>query len=330
MANLLDEKEPIYFGDLALKNPVFYAPLAGCSDFPFRQMSAKYGPALMFCEMVKMDALVRNHSTTLSMLEYEESMRPIGAQICGSKPEYAAQSAKMMEDLGFDVLDLNCGCPVDKVTKDGSGSALLKTPEKIGEILANAIAAVNIPVTLKVRAGWDDTSINAHEITKVAEDAGAKAIFVHGRTREQAYRGPANWNHIKACVDAATTIKVIGNGDVNDPESAERMLKETGCDGVLVARGTMGSPWIVEDILRYFSGRKPLERTVAMRRLALLEHFERTRKYSNDKRTLIDMRRVGCWYFKKSSRTKEFRSKISHSQSVEEVEDLIRHFSFDS
>lgn len=321
-------KRPFQLGHLTLDNPIFYAPLAGCSDYPFRQMSAKYGPALMFCEMVKMDALIRNHQGTLQMLDYAESMRPIGAQLCGSRPEYAAPTARMVEDLGFDVLDLNCGCPVDKVTKDGSGSGLLRNPERIGEILANMVAAVKIPVTLKVRAGWDEESINAHEITKIAEQAGAKAIFVHGRTRKQAYRGPANWDHIKACVEAATSIKVIGNGDVFDPDAAERMFNETGCDGVLVSRGTMGQPWIVEDILRHFRGQNPLKRTVAMRRLALLEHFKLTYEYSSERRALVDMRRVGCWYFKKSPKTKEFRGKISKAATLQEIEQLITEFHF--
>jgi tRNA-dihydrouridine synthase B len=146
-------KIPFQLGNITLPNNIFYAPLAGCSDFPFRKMSAKYRPGLMYCEMVKMDALIRHDQNTFHILDYDPSMHPIGGQICGSKPEIAGQAAKIIEDLGFDVVDLNCGCPVDKVTKDGSGSGMLKTPELIGEVLANMVAAVKIPVTVKIRAG---------------------------------------------------------------------------------------------------------------------------------------------------------------------------------
>ena len=208
----------------------------------------------MFCEMVKMEALLRKVPGTYQMLEYSEEMRPIGGQICGSNIELAGPCAKVIEELGFDVVDLNCGCPVDKITKDGSGSGMLKNPERIGDMIAEMVAAVRIPVTLKVRAGWDEASINAAQITQIAEKAGAKAIFVHGRTRQQAYKGPANWDHIKACKEVATTIQVIGNGDVFTAEAALKMFAETGCDGVLVSRGTMGQPWIVDDIRRALQG----------------------------------------------------------------------------
>lgn len=250
-------KKSFVLKNTVLPHNIFYAPLAGCSDFPFRQMSAKYRPGLIYCEMVKMDALVRNDAGTFHMLDFSKEMHPIGAQICGSKPSIAGQAARIIEDLGFDVVDLNCGCPVDKVTKDGSGSAMLKTPHLIGEVIANMVAAVNIPVTVKIRAGWDESSVNAPLITRIAEEAGAQAICIHGRTRAQAYKGPANWDFIKAAKDAARTIKVIGNGDVLDGPSAQKMFEWTGCDAVLVARGTMGAPWVVEDILRHLEGLPP-------------------------------------------------------------------------
>src|SRR3984957_5266185 len=154
---------PFLLGKTVLRNNIFYAPLAGCPDFPFRRMSAHYRPGLMYCEMVKMDALIRHDPGTYHFLDYSPDMHPIGAQICGSKPGVAAQAAKIIEDLGFDVIDLNCGCPVDKITKDGSGSGMLKTPELIGEVLANMVAAVRIPVTVKIRAGWDESQINAEK-----------------------------------------------------------------------------------------------------------------------------------------------------------------------
>lgn len=317
---------PLKLGSLTLAHPVFYAPLAGCSDFPFRKMSAKYRPGLMYAEMVKMDALVRHDPSTFHLLDYSPDMHPIGGQLCGSKPSIAGQAAKIIEELGFDVVDLNCGCPVDKVTKDGSGSGMLKTPELVGEVIANMVAAVKIPVTVKIRAGWDEQHIVVEEIVKIAEQAGAQAICVHGRTRQQAYNGPANWDHIKACKQAANTIKVIGNGDVVDGPSAEKIMAYTGCDAVLVARATMGQPWIVEDILRHLEGLPPLNRSLEDCRQALFEHFLCMQNYHYDHRVCVDMRRVGCWYLKKSAGTRQFRELMSRVDNMETISDLILNF----
>jgi nifR3 family TIM-barrel protein len=305
---------------------VVYAPLAGCSDFPFRKISARYNPSLMFCEMVKMEALLRRSPGTYQMLEYSEEMRPIGGQICGSNPSLASPAAKIIEDLGFDVVDLNCGCPVDKVTKDGSGSALLKKPELIGEMIAEMVAAVKIPVTLKVRAGWDETCINAAEITQIAEKAGATAIFVHGRTREQAYRGPANWAYVKACKEAASRIKVIGNGDIFSAEAALKIVRETGCDGVLISRGTMGQPWIVEDIRRVRKGLSPVEVDLQICKEALLDHLNFSIQKKSERGALIDMRKVCCWYLKNEKGARELREKASKAQNLNEIKLLINNF----
>jgi tRNA-dihydrouridine synthase B len=253
-------------------------------------------------------------------------MHLIGGQICGSKPSLAGQAAKIVEDLGFDVVDLNCGCPVDKVTKDGSGSGMLKTPYLIGEVLAEMVAAVKIPVTVKIRAGWDESTINAPLITQIAEQAGAKAICIHGRTRKQAYKGPANWDYIKACKEVAKEIKIIGNGDLFDAPSVKRMFEHTGCDAVLISRGTMGHPWIIEDVRRLYAGEEPLNRTLEDCRQALLEHFLFTESYHHPHKVAVDMRRVGCWYFKKSAGTRSFRELISKAASPDEVRHLIMNF----
>lgn len=319
-------KTPFTIGDCALPNNIFYAPLAGCSDFPFRQMTSKYRPGLIFCEMVKMDALIRHDPNTFHILDYNKTMHPIAAQLCGSKPSIAGQAAKIIEELGFDTVDLNCGCPVDKVTKDGSGSGMLKTPQLIGDVLANMVAAVKIPVTVKIRAGWDETQINAPLITQIAEQAGAKAICIHGRTRKQAYKGPANWDYIKVCKEVAKEIKIIGNGDVVDGPSAHRMFEHTGCDAVLVARGTLGQPWIAEEIISYLLSKEMQERDMEERRQALLEHFLHTVDYHHPRRVAIDMRRVGCWYFKKSSGTRGFREAISKAQDLNVVRELILNY----
>lgn len=317
---------PFQLGTVRLRNRVLYAPLAGCSDFPFRQMANRFGPAITFCEMIKMDALIRNDSHTFRLMDYEAGMHPMGAQLCGSKPKLAAPTARMVEELGFDVLDFNCGCPVDKVTKDGSGSGMLKNPDLIGEMLSNMVAAVKIPVTVKIRAGWDEQSINAPIITQIAERAGAKAITIHGRTRAQGYKGPAIWDYIKACKEVAKDIQVIGNGDVFDADAALRMFAHTGCDAVLVSRGTLGRPWIVEDILRAMDGLSPIQRTPLDVRNALLDHFHLITRYRNEKQSLLDFRRVGCWYLKQLEGVKELRIALNRASSSAEVLNLIDLF----
>ena len=327
----MDQLDNLHFnsfslGELSLANNVFCAPLAGCSDLPFRRMTARYRPGLLFCEMVKMDALVRNDPNTYRLLNYEAGMHPIGGQICGSKPQLAAPSARIIEDLGFDVVDLNCGCPVDKVTKDGSGSGMLRTPELIGEVVANMTAAVKIPVTLKIRAGWDFNQINAPEIVRIAEQAGAKAICVHGRTRSQGYKGPANWEYIRACKAAAKSIKVIGNGDAMDANSAMALFEKTGCDAILVARGTMGQPWVIEDILRMKSGLAPIERSFVDYRNALFDHFEHTIAYQSERKALTDMRRVGCWYLRQGKGARKLREAINKAGSTEEVRRVLQEY----
>ncbi|HEX2582655.1 MAG TPA: tRNA dihydrouridine synthase DusB [Chlamydiales bacterium] len=305
-------------GSLALPNRVFYAPLAGCSDLPYRQMACRWRPGIVYCEMVKMDALVRHDPGTYRLLDYTIDMHPIGAQLCGSKPKLVRTAARIIEDLGFDVLDLNCGCPVDKVTKDGSGSGMLRTPDLIGEMIAEMVSSVKIPVTVKIRAGWDEEHLNAPQITQIAEKAGAQAITIHGRTRAQAYKGPANWDYIRACKQVAKNILVIGNGDVFDAESAEKILLHTGCDGVLVARGAMGKPWIAEDILRHLDGLPVQERGVLAIREALLDHFDLIIRYQPERRALLDMRRVGCWYLKRLEGVKALRVQINRSSSTAE------------
>ncbi|MEI6243348.1 MAG: tRNA dihydrouridine synthase DusB, partial [Chlamydiota bacterium] len=248
-------QENFQLQNLILPNNIFYAPLAGCSDYPFRQMATLFKPGLMFCEMVKIEAVIRKDPTTLKYLEYHSSMRPIGAQICGSNPKVAAEAAKIIEDLGFDVIDLNCGCPVDKVIKDGSGSALLMHPEKIAEMLLAIKSVVSIPVTAKVRLGWNQDNITIFDVLSHVEESGASLITIHGRTRQQGYSGVANWEYIKECKRRAKKILVFGNGDIFDPDAAKRIFQETECDGIMVARGMLGKPWLAEDIIHSFQGK---------------------------------------------------------------------------
>ncbi len=316
-------RRPFKLGSLELPSNIFCAPLAGCSDLPFRRMTTAYRPGLVYCEMVKMDALVRHDPHTYELLDYEPSMHPIGAQLCGSKLELAGESARILEELGFDVIDFNCGCPVDKVTKDGSGSGMLKQLDLIGEILSAIAAAVKIPVTIKIRAGWDEKSIVGPEIVKIAEAAGAQAVAVHGRTREQAYRGRANWDWIRQCKEAARSIPIIGNGDLFDAESVSRMFDATGCDAALLSRGTFGSPWIVEDVHRLLSGETPAVRSSFDYRNALLQHLDYVQQYRAPRKAAMDLRRIGCWYLKRGQGTRKLREQLNHSKSVEEIRALV-------
>ncbi|NNM42718.1 MAG: tRNA dihydrouridine synthase DusB [Chlamydiae bacterium] len=322
-------KQPFSLGSLLLPSNVFCAPTAGCSDYAFRKMVLQYKPGLMYCEMVKMDALIRHDPHTYRLLDYSKDMHPIGGQICGSKPSIAGKCAAIIEDLGFDVVDLNCGCPVDKVTKDGSGSAMLKTPELIGDIISNMVAAVKIPVTVKIRAGWDSEHINAPEIVKIAEKAGAKAICVHGRTRAQGYKGPANWDYIKAAKEAANTILVIGNGDVVDGESAQKMFEHTGCDAILTARATFGKPWLFEEIYQSLLGLQEKVYGAQEYRAVLLQHLEYITSYQCEKRALLDLRRIGCWYLKNSRGAKELREMLTKSKNLQEIRGIIEGYSWD-
>ena len=317
-------KKPFFLGSLQLASNLFAAPLAGCSDVPFRKMLLKIKrPGLMYCEMVKMDALVRKHPGTFKLLDYTPDMHPIGAQLCGSKVELAAESAKIVEDLGFDVIDLNCGCPVDKVTKDGSGSGLLKNPDKIGEILHQLVKTVKVPVTVKIRAGWDQDQIVAAEIVKIAEQAGAKAICIHGRTRQQGYSGLANRDWIKEAKAAASSILVIGNGDIFNAEDALDMFQKTSCDAILVARGNFGNPWIFQEIEEAFEGTNPEIKEDPKLIEMLLRHIDEIFAYQNEIKGLLDLRRVGPWYVKNFPGSRSLREEISKAGSLQEIREKI-------
>lgn len=319
---------PITLGKKTFKSNVFYAPLAGCSDYPYRQMARRYSPpGLVFCEMLKMEALMRGDKNSFRLLDSSSDMHPIGAQLCGSNLDLAAPAARIIEDLGFDILDLNCGCPVDKVTKDGSGSGLLKEPNKIGDLIHKMVGAVSIPVTIKIRVGWDLDQIVAPQLTEIAQEAGAVAIFIHGRTRVQAYKGVANWDYIKDCKARAKSIRVFGNGDLFTAQNAMDMFEQTDCDGVLISRGTFGQPWIAEDIHRMQEGLSAIQRDFDFCKQALLDHFHIIKKYAPTKKAILDMRRVGCWYFKKGDAGRAFRKAISRVKTLDEVEELVLNLS---
>ncbi len=322
-------QSPFRYGNITLPSNIFYSPLAGCSNLPFRQMSAYYGrPGLQYCEMVKMQALARLDPTTLQILDYTPDIHPIGAQLVGADPKLAGPCAALLEDMGFDAIDLNCGCPVDKVTQDGSGSGLLHKPYLIAEILSEMVSHVKIPVSVKIRAGWDEARILAPFITQLAEQAGAVAITIHGRTREQAYRGRANWDYIRQCKEVAKSILVIGNGDVFDPLAAKQLWAQSGCDAIMASRGTMGAPWLAKDIAQYCqTGSLPAERSFTDILLALRQHYELAREYLPERKAIIEMRKVSGWYLEGWPQAKEARSLLARAQSKDEVEKYLADLS---
>ena len=321
---------PLTIGSLQLPVNVLFAPLAGYSDFPYRVMCRRFHDGLLFCEMVKMEAILRSDASSFRMLHYRADMHPIGAQLVGSHPEYAAAAARIIEDMGFDVVDFNCGCPVDKVIDDGSGSGLLKTPHLIGDIIANIVSAVRIPVTVKVRVGWDDQHIIIEDLVRIAELAGASAMTVHGRTRKQGYTGEANRAWIKAAKQQARTIKIIGNGDIFSAQSALSMLQETGCDGVMIARGGMGQPWLADDIRQFdATGNVPV-RSSQERQEIFMQHFCETMAYGDDRQALADMRRVGCSYLGRFRCGRAMREAFSTATSLQQMKELITSLSWEN
>jgi len=319
-------KKNFKIGNLLLPNNIFYAPLCGFTDYPFRQMSRLFHKGLIFCEMVSIDAIIRDNKNTLDMLDYSEIMHPIGAQIYGNNPKVAGIVAKKIEDLGFDVIDLNCGCPVKKVFKKGNGSGMLKNIDLIGDVLNAMASAVKIPVTVKIRAGWDENSICVSDVTKLAEKAGAKVITVHGRTRSQGYKDKANWNHILEAKKAAKDIKVFGNGDILKADDANKMFKQTDCDGVLIARGIMGQPWIADEIEKINSSEEIEEKDNDFVYENMIKHFNIICDYCSERYSLICMKKIGHWYLKRCVKTKPVRVALNNANSPAEIFEIMNNF----
>lgn len=321
-------KENFKVKDLTFSNNVFYAPLAGYSDLPFRKMCKQYNPGLVFCEMVKIEALVRHDTNSYKLLDFDYTMHPIGAQLCGSNIALAKEAACILEDLGFDWIDFNCGCPVDKVTKDGSGSAMLKTPNLIGDIISEISSSTKLPISVKIRAGWDSRNLNALEITSIAEQAGADVIFIHGRTAKQGYKGNADWEIIKLCKEKAKKILVFGNGDLFDEIAVRKMFEQTDCDGVLLARGMIGKPWFVKAVANHYNDEQyPVD---ALRiKNEMVQHFEFIKSYQIEKKALLDMRRLGSWYLHWSVGAKKLKIGINMAQSTSEIMEIIHSFDWE-
>ena len=262
-------------GNVKISNQVVLAPMAGICNSAYRQICKDMGCGLIYAEMVSDKAITYNNQKTIDMLYMTEKERPISQQIFGSDKESFVEAAKFIEkEMKPDIIDINMGCPVPKVAvRAQAGSALLKDPDKIFDIVSSVVSAVNVPVTVKIRSGWDSNHINAVEVAKVIEKAGASAICVHPRTRSQGYSGKADWNIIKE-VKENVSIPVIGNGDIKSPEDAKRMLEETKCDAVMIGRGVLGNPWLIKNIVNYLDGKDVIDVSIVDRIDMCLKHLK--------------------------------------------------------
>ena len=310
-------------GNVVLDNPLILAPMAGVTDLHFRLLCSQQGVGLIGMEMVSAKAIMYKNKNTEKLLEIHPEEGPVSLQLFGSDPEIISRIAKQIEDRPFSILDINMGCPVPKIVNNGEGSALMKNPRLVGEIVRKTVKAINKPVTVKIRKGFDDDHVNAVEIAKIVEDAGGAAIGIHGRTREQYYSGKADWEII-ARVKEAVSIPVLGNGDVTDAESAVRMMKETGCDGVMIARAARGNPWIFKRILsKLETGEECPEPTMEERRDTILKHARLQTEYKGEYTAVREMRKHIGWYTTGLPHSARLRQKLNEMETMEELQEAV-------
>ena len=308
-------------GDVCLDNPVILAPMAGVSDLPFRLLCKEQGAGMVWTEMISAKAILYGNKNTEELMRIHPQEGSVSLQLFGSDPKIMGEMAKRIEDRPFAVLDLNMGCPVPKVVNNGEGSALMKDPLLAGRIIEAVARAIQKPVTVKIRKGFDDSHVNAPEIAYIAHESGAAAVAVHGRTREQYYTGRADWEII-ARVKEAVHIPVLGNGDVTDGESARRMMKQTGCDGVLVGRAARGNPWIFAEITAALEGRKAPERPDRRALYGMiLRHAQLLTEYKGEYTAVREMRKHVAWYSAGLPHAAGLRRKVNEMETMQQLAD---------
>ena len=314
-------------GNVTINNKVVMAPMAGISNSAYRRICKEMGCGLIYAEMVSDKAISFGNKKTIDMLYMTDFERPIAQQIFGTDVESFVTAAKYIEKtMHPDIIDINMGCPVPKVAvRAQAGSALLKNPQKIKEIVSAVVNAVKVPVTVKIRSGWDNKHINAVEVAKICEEAGASAICVHPRTRSDGYSGKADWNIIKE-VKENVTIPVIGNGDIKTPEDAEKMLNETGCDAVMIGRGLLGNPWLIKNTLLLLNNKKYTLATKEDKIKMCIKHLEYLRQTKPEKLAILEIRSHLSWYLKGIQGANNIKNKVYQCSNIHDIMLLLNDF----
>ena len=310
-------------GNSILKSPILLAPMAGISDLPFRLLNRKFGCELAFVEMINVRSMSHKSRRTQQMLSTNPKDKPLGIQILGSETKFIIKALELLRRYEFDVLDFNAACPVKKVTRRGEGASLLKEPKKMHKLLKLVVANSKVPVTVKIRSGWDQNCVNAREIALLAQDAGVKALFIHGRTKLQGYSGKVDYRVIRE-VKKALEIPVIASGDIFSAQLAKKMIDETGCDGIVIARGALGNPWIFNEAKEFLKtgkvlkrpGRKEITKT-------MIEHLNACIDFYGERIGVVQFRKFFSWYTKGFRNVRPLREKSSTAKTKEEMTAII-------